>query len=306
MIKLMHFDNQIPFVESVFPAGEEYIKIDVKKLKTSLSLNMNLPSGFRVFLYSADSRSIMQAVLIADALKRINPNFIVELHAGYLPYGRQDRVCSEGESFSLEVFSKIIDISFDYVCSYDVHSQVTKDVFGDKFKDKYNDLKSMYLYSEFIQIFRGSYKPVYQHLFELPGFMKGKFSKNNMIVSPDKGAVDRAKQFASMSRNPVMVLDKIRDKEEVHSKIHEVLFLPAGKKKTDYKTFIVVDDICDGGATFLETARAIKDIVPDAKLHLVISHGIFSAGFDRLLAQYDSILIPNDDYNTNRIDKILN
>jgi ribose-phosphate pyrophosphokinase len=50
---------------------------------------------------------------------------------------------------------------------------------------------------------------------------------------------------------------------------------------------VIVDDICDGGRTFLEIAKTIRSkkrnisIFGD-KIYLVVTHGIFSAGFDEL------------------------
>jgi ribose-phosphate pyrophosphokinase len=62
---------------------------------------------------------------------------------------------------------------------------------------------------------------------------------------------------------------------------------------------LVVDDLCDGGATFLALADALADVVADAGLY--VSHGVFSKGLDALLGRYgriittDSILDPSAD-----------
>ena len=45
------------------------------------------------------------------------------------------------------------------------------------------------------------------------------------------------------------------------------------------KTCFIIDDICDGGGTFVGTAEALKKIGAQ-KIILVVSHGIFSKGFD--------------------------
>jgi len=43
-----------------------------------------------------------------------------------------------------------------------------------------------------------------------------------------------------------------------------------------------VDDICDGGRTFIESAGLLREAYPEADIHLYVSHGIFSKGTDVL------------------------
>lgn len=64
-------------------------------------------------------------MLINDAIKRINPNARVILSLSYVPYSRQDRVCSPGEPFSLQVIVDILKTgNFHLIFSCDVHSDV--------------------------------------------------------------------------------------------------------------------------------------------------------------------------------------
>ena len=62
--------------------------------------------------------------------------------------------------------------------------------------------------------------------------------------------------------------------------------------------YVIVDDICDGGRTFIELAKVIKDSRPTAKIYLVVTHGIFSVGFDFLVQYFDGI------YTTNSVKDI--
>ena len=48
------------------------------------------------------------------------------------------------------------------------------------------------------------------------------------------------------------------------------------------KSVIIVDDICDGGRTFTETAKLLK-AAGTKKVTLYVSHGIFSKGTKILL-----------------------
>jgi ribose-phosphate pyrophosphokinase len=56
---------------------------------------------------------------------------------------------------------------------------------------------------------------------------------------------------------------------------------------------VIIDDICDGGRTFVELAKAIKDGRPTAKVYLVVTHGIFSAGFYELNELFEGIYCTN-------------
>jgi len=51
---------------------------------------------------------------------------------------------------------------------------------------------------------------------------------------------------------------------------------------------LIVDDICDGGGTFLGLAKELKS-KNAGKLYLAISHGIFSKGFESLAKDFQKI-----------------
>ncbi len=55
---------------------------------------------------------------------------------------------------------------------------------------------------------------------------------------------------------------------------------------------LVVDDICDGGATFIKLAEEVRK-VSDADLYLQVTHGIFSKGFDIFKPYYKQIFTTN-------------
>jgi ribose-phosphate pyrophosphokinase len=63
------------------------------------------------------------------------------------------------------------------------------------------------------------------------------------------------------------------------------------------RNFVICDDICDGGRTFIEIAKAIRDIRPkeifNDKIYLCVTHGIFSAGFEELEKYFTAILTTN-------------
>lgn len=57
--------------------------------------------------------------------------------------------------------------------------------------------------------------------------------------------------------------------------------------------FFIVDDLCDGGATFIAEAKYLKERFPDIKLKLFVYHGLFTKGLDVLLEYFDEIICTN-------------
>jgi ribose-phosphate pyrophosphokinase len=65
------------------------------------------------------------------------------------------------------------------------------------------------------------------------------------------------------------------------------------------KDIILVDDICDGGKTFTEIAKVIRerykknDSKNHGKIYLIVTHGIFSKGYVDLMVYFDAVYCTN-------------
>jgi ribose-phosphate pyrophosphokinase len=115
-----------------------------------------------------------------------------------------------------------------------------------------------------------------------------------MIVSPDAGALkkiyDIAKTFGIKN---VVTAGKIRD------------IVTGNIVKTELpqmnldgiEQIVIFDDICDGGRTFIELAKVIKEQT-DKPIYLVVTHGIFSAGLLELSKHFNGV------YSTNSVKDI--
>lgn len=102
------------------------------------------------------------------------------------------------------------------------------------------------------------------------------------IVFPDEGA---EKRYKHLFVGHTMTFHKKRgdDGKIIEYGIKEgVDFYP----KND---ILVFDDICDGGATFIEVAKKLKEMGHTGKLYLQVTHGLFSKGKQELLKYYDEI-----------------
>jgi ribose-phosphate pyrophosphokinase len=120
------------------------------------------------------------------------------------------------------------------------------------------------------------------------------------FVSPDAGALKKVFHVADTVkyRNEVIIASKHRNLET--GKI-DYTNVPMSVHDADKDVFII-DDICDGGRTFIEVAKAVNEVRklsssvhPDnhGKNYLIITHGIFSAGFDSLGEYFDGIYCTN-------------
>lgn len=55
----------------------------------------------------------------------------------------------------------------------------------------------------------------------------------------------------------------------------------------------VIDDLCDGGATFIAASAYLKENFPDIKINLFVIHGLFTKGIEHVAAHFDKIFTTN-------------
>ena len=110
------------------------------------------------------------------------------------------------------------------------------------------------------------------------------------LVSPDAGAYKKIFDVAQkFNIDNIITASKVRDIKTGAILRTEV---PTLDQHKDLK-YIIIDDICDGGRTFTELAKVMKQSRPTAKLYLIVTHGIFSAGFDELGKYFEQIYTTN-------------
>lgn len=105
------------------------------------------------------------------------------------------------------------------------------------------------------------------------------------VIAPDKGAIDRATRAANVLHVPVFKAEKTRDFETGKLSGFTCEELPKEGK------LLLVDDICDGGGTFVGLADTLlsEQGINRDRLDLWVTHGIFSKGFDDLLDRFGHI-----------------
>ena len=185
-----------------------------------------------------------------DALRRMN---VEKIHAfiPYFPGARQDRVMVMGESLTVKVYTKIINgLELDSVTIFDPHSDVTPALLNNSISIQN---------TQFIE----------KVLANIP--------KDFILISPDAGASKKIYKLASqLGISAVLECGKKRD---VKTGSLSGFSVPVDDLKN--KPCLIVDDICDGGGTFLGLGDELKK-KNSGDLFLAVSHGIFSKGFEEL------------------------
>jgi ribose-phosphate pyrophosphokinase len=163
----------------------------------------------------------------------------------YLPYARQDKHITNTTTFSLRTFAKLLNsLEFDYVAISDPHS------------------------SEALELIDGSYAYYPTDLIHNIGFN----TKTNLVVYPDKGALDKYSKVYPFNH---IYGEKVRDQLTGNITSYKLIGSPAGKN------VLIVDDICDGGATFKILAVDLYN-AGAKEVNLFVTHGIFSKGVNSL------------------------
>ncbi|QGH75821.1 ribose-phosphate pyrophosphokinase [Gordonia phage Syleon] len=108
------------------------------------------------------------------------------------------------------------------------------------------------------------------------------------VIAPDKGAEGRAADVASSLGVELVVADKKRD-----FATGEILGITV-PDVDPLGNYLVVDDICDGGGTFMALASATG--LPQDRLSLWVTHGIFSGNAHNLLKHYYKAVYTTDSH----------
>lgn len=259
-------NSNIKYKISKFPDGQQSITLDKPLITQRLSM----------VLIKSRLNSFKDLELIITANQCLKEFGIedVNLYTPYFLGGRSDRKFGEGQTNYLKnVICPIINSQkFNKVVVMDPHSDVLEACL-DNFVKINNFSLIDYAFSYLI---------------------KEDDDNNVAIVSPDAGALkkiyDVAKQFGISN---VTNASKVREMSTGTILRTELPMMDLN----GIEHIVIIDDICDGGRTFIELAKEIKKQT-DKPIHLIVTHGIFSAGFKSLFEYFEGI------YCTNSIDDI--
>lgn len=203
-----------------------------------------------------DLIQLIDLVNISSDLKSI-------CHIPYLPYARQDKPRSNIETFAGRSIWHISDTLQTKIFAFDIHN-----------------IKLM----SNLRITNISPFPLINKILKMQPY--------DAIIFPDQGAYDRYKFDWGPNITPITA-HKIRDQSSGLIKSYSI-DIEGAVGDHHIKRALVVDDICDGGATFNILGQTLKSQYILADLY--VSHGIFSRGLKELYKYYTSI------YTTNSLD----
>lgn len=206
-------------------------------------INMSLKYSYYVYWEFENEAEFMHLAQLVHLLTVADPFRPIDLYMPYLPYARQDKAISNNATFALNTFLVLLDtLDLDSIKVFDAHnSKMLLDIL------------------QVAENIRPD-KEINSAIRE---------TKATTILYPDKGAYTRYNDLVR-SDCCVVVAEKVRDQSTGEIVKTE---LTAPVYKTD--RVLIVDDLCDGGATFIKLMPLIKQA---SEVSLYVSHGIFSKG----------------------------
>lgn len=265
------YGEEIKFSSFIFSGGEPHIKIDVE----NLYLNRIEKEADEEIIITIRLNSFNDLGLLAvavDAITRLCYFGNIHLIVPYFPGARQDRVMVKGEPLTAKVYADIINnMGFASIDILDPHSDVVPALLdGCVVKDNH----------EFVKEAIGDICD-----------WDGRYD-NFWLVSPDAGANKKVLKLAQhLEHEFILKCDKVRDVSTGSLNGFEVYKDDLGKRDC-----IIVDDICDGGGTFIGLAEELKK-KNAGDLYLIVTHGIFSKGFKELAKHFKGIYTTNSIVN---------
>lgn len=278
MLKLFIHKQEVPVRIQQFPAGESLV---------SIIDNQPLPSGpiYGMITMSFQSNNdLINLALLKDCIDRYYSNdVILSLDMAYVPYARQDRVCNPGESLSIKVIANFINsLGFKNVYTEDNHSEVSTALINN-------------CHNVSIDVLAAGLRGI------LPSQL------DTVLVSPDAGANKKVYGFAkSAGFKHVVRADKTRDVATgkiTGTKVYWDYSVDINPMK-DTCDVCIIDDICDGGYTFVKLAEELRKYT-SGKIYLYVTHGIFSKGINVFDGLIDGIFVSNMMYHQSTSDTLL-
>jgi ribose-phosphate pyrophosphokinase len=249
---MIDIDNNSYFDMFRFPGGEWGVKWKGNPLM--------MGGGGTLLSRLNNGDDLLKLLTITNALKnmRVENNWL-SVCIPYFPGARQDRISNPGEPLSVKMYADIINAqNYRRVHILDPHSEVTPAVLNNC-----NVLPVSTILSKIV--IEGHY---------------------NTILIPDAGAAKKTFNYYFPDRDlhrDLKFVQCLKKRDTVTGKLSgfEVIGeIPVGAR------CLIVDDICDGGGTFVGLAEALikhmGDYVPQ-RLSLYVTHGIFSKGISDIL-----------------------
>ena len=211
--------NLVKSEVKIFPDGESKITL---KGKLSKSKTIVVQS-----IYPPVDSNLLQALSLISKAKEYSTEVIVVVP--YLGYARQDREFLPGEIATMKVLGQLFKgAGASKIIVVDIHSKI-----GLKhFKIKSENLSAIPDLARYFQKIN---------------------LKNPLVVSPDQGGKERAKEFADKFGSDFIALKKQRDR-----KTGKVQIKTGGLDEVIGRDLILVDDMISTGGSIIKATEFLK------------------------------------------------
>ena len=184
-------------------------------------------------------QNIIELFLLQDAVREAKTKSITVV-APYFGYGRQDKKFQEGEAISARAIAKLISMNAERFITVDPH--------------KDHVLKFFSIPAQSCSALK-----------EIAAYVKAKHI--DVVLAPDKGAAERAKNIAKIVGCRYDYLDKTRiDGETVR--------IQSKNLDVEKKNVAIIDDIISTGGTMAQSVKELKKQGAN-KIILACTHGLF-------------------------------
>jgi len=251
---------------NTFPDGENYLRINIEDETIFTDKEVIIVQSTGPSVSGNQNNRLMELFMIIDSVKRMGALKIIVV-IPYLAYARQDKIFRPGESkFANVIFRIFNSLGINELYTVDLHAPEVLD----ECSCKAINIDSMKLLADYI---------------------KSLGAKDIVVVSPDKGAIERSKAFARYfgENIPVEVIEKERDFKTGEIKM-------SGSLDLKDKDVVISDDIISTGGTMATAiklakasgARKVFAVATHALLLQQAKYRIIKAGADEIIGT-DSI-----------------
>jgi len=235
---------KVPVKFTIFPNGEIKSEIEESIRGKDVYIFQDVENHYPVKFSSGIVNNcsindhLMTIFVTIDAVRQAAAERITLVIPNY-PYARQHKAKGR-EGLTASRIGKIFEsLGVDHIISLDIHS-----------RDIINAFKKMRL-----ENLHASYQ-IIQTLSKMDGILNDDF----VVVSPDTGAVDRNKFYASALKKPLALLYKERDysklsKDASQSNISQIRLLG----NVQDKTVFMADDLLGTGGTLIKGMKLLKE-----------------------------------------------
>jgi|TARA_X000001036_G_scaffold63840_3_gene54385 ribose-phosphate pyrophosphokinase len=255
--------ESVDLVSRRFPDGEGYVRVPSESIESVRSEPVVLVSN------TYPDSGVLETILLLEAIASVRkgdlsnykgeePQSLPDVGPGvflaipYFGYSRQDKRFSPGEAVSARVIGEMLARCCDGIAILDLHAPEV--------------LEGLDVPVEFVSA-----------MSEVAERLSAKV-KPDFILSPDKGAIDRATEVANLMGCEFSYLEKTRiDARTIEHTPKDL--------DVDGKIVAIVDDMISTGGTICRASDALRRQGAIA-VHAACTHGLFTAGAISRLANH--------------------